>query len=112
MADFVTYNNSLHAYYNAVTGKGSCCDGNDFPTNCSDSCNTHLRYCFKKYGTENDITKDVPLSTDCLEMAKASGILQQPTDYIDYSMPPLTLSNRMSQASLTLLSGEPWPVSW
>ena len=110
-ADFVTYNNSLHAYWNAMTGKGSCCDGNDFPTNCSDPCETSLRYCFKKYGTQNDITEDGNIASDCLGI-RTSDILQEPIDYIDYSMPPLTLFNTTSPTSLTLSSGEPWPVSW
>ena len=113
-ADFVTYNNSLHAYYDAMTGNGSCCDGNDFPTNCSDPCQTSLRYCFKNYGTENDISEDgnITSSTDCLGIVRTSGMLQESTDYIDYSMPPLTLFNKTSQTSLTLSPSEPWPVSW
>ena len=94
-----------------MNGKGSCCDGNDFPTNCSDPCKTSLRYCFKNYGTENDISEDGNVISDCLGMARPSGILQEPTDYIDYSMPPLTVFNTTSQTSLTLSPGEPWPVS-
>ena len=109
-ANFLMYNNSLHAYWNAMTGKGSCCDGNDFPTNCSDPCKTSLRYCFKKYGTQNDISEDDNISSDCLGSIITSKSLLEPTDYIDYSKPPLTVFNRITSSSL-VLRGNSWPVN-
>ena len=83
-----------------MTGNGSCCDGNDFPTNCSDPSKTSLRYCFKKYGTQNDISEDNDISSDCLGNIITSKSLQEPTDYIDYSKPPLTVFNRTTSSSL------------
>ena len=109
-ATFVTYNNSLHSYWNTESGTGSCCDGNDFPTNCTGPCNTVLQYCFRDYGTE-DFIDDEGFITGCLEPLQSSRVLQEPTDYIDYSIPPLTLSNTATRSVLTLVDNDPWPVS-
>ena len=109
MTNFVTYNNSLHAYWNAVYGNGSCCDGNDFPTNCSDPCKTSLRS-FKIYGTQNNISEDNDISSDFLVNIITSKSLQEPTDYIDYSKPPLTVFNRTTSSSL-VFRGNLWPVN-
>ena len=107
LADFVTYNNSLHAYWNPESGNGTCCDGRYFP-NCSDPCSTLLRYCFKNYGTDNNISNNENIISDCL-IVSTSGLLE-PTDYIDYSMPPLTVFNVTTPSSLVLL-GDSSPVS-
>ena len=109
-ATFVSYNNSLHSYWNTETDTGSCCDGNDFPTNCTGHCNTVLVYCFREYGTE-DFTDDQGYITGCLEHPQSSRELEEPTDYIDYSMPPLTSFNRATLSVLTLRADDAWPVS-
>ena len=112
-ATFVSYNNSLHSYWNTENDTGSCCDGNDFPTNCTGHCYTVLQYCFKDYGTENNISNDHDQSfiTGCIGRTGSSGLLQEAADYIDYSMSPLTVANRATLSVLTLLNDDAWPVS-
>ena len=108
-ATFVTYNNSLHSYWNTESGTGSCCDGNDFPTNCTGPCNAVLMYCFRDYGTE-DFTDDMGFINGCLEQT-SSRLLKEPIDYIDYSMPPCTVFNKTTISVLKTDNDDPWPVS-
>ena len=104
-ATLVSYNNSLHSYWNEESS--SCCDGD----NCTSPCNTLLTYCFRNYGTEN-FTDDQGYITGCLDPPLSSRELEEPTDYIDYSMPPLTVANITTLSVLTLLnSTAAWPVS-
>ena len=108
-ADFHTYNNALHAYWSPESDSGVCCDGNTFPTNCSTSCNTLLRYCFKIYGTYNDISNDDDILNDCLGNLQFTGVLST-TDYINYTMPPSTFGD--STRTSIFLRGASWPVSY
>ena len=102
-ADFVTYNNSLHAYWDPESGSGACCDGNDFPTDCSDPCNTLLEYCFGIISNYQD------LNYRCVERVLSSNLILA-TDYIDYSMPPFTIGYTTTN-SFFVLQGDSWLVS-
>lgn len=105
VAHFHTYENTLHSFVDtsSLPIKAQCCDSR----NCSEPCNTILNYCFKKFGTVNDIKEDG--IDDCLEIRSSTELLEA-LDYIDYSDPPLTISNTTTWKSIAH-RGESWKVS-
>lgn len=106
VAHFHTYENTLHSFVDNSSSpfKGQCCDGH----NCSEPCNTILNYCFKEFGTANGISEDGTILNDCLE-TRSSTELVEALDYIDYSDPPLTISNTITWKSIAH-RGDSWKV--
>ena len=109
VAHFHTYENTLHAYRSTTPANGRCCSAPDMsPPNCTAPCATILQYCFKEYGTNNSFSDDYILG-DCLGRGVISGILENDTDYIDYSSPPLTDTDKDTPTTISLRKGI-WPV--
>lgn len=107
VAHFHIYENKLHSFVDtsSLPIKGQCCDGQ----NCTKPCNTILNYCFKEFGTFNDIKEDEEILNDCLEI-RSSTELSEALDYIDYSDPPRTISNITTWTSIAH-RGMSWNVS-
>ena len=115
VAHFHTYENTLHAYRSTTPANGGrCCSAPDMsPPDCTAPCATILQYCFKEYGTNNSFSDDYTLG-DCLGISGSSGILENDTDYIDFSSPPLTDTGPATDTSISLAGDRTntWPVSY
>ena len=111
MAVFHTYKNLPHSYLNTSSSpfEPQCCDGREF-LNCTDPCNTILNYCFKEAGTINNFSDDDNILDECIDDTRSLTELMQPMDDIDFSDPPLTISDLPTWSSVGN-RGDYWPVS-
>ena len=112
VADFHTYNNSLHSFVNTSASPftSHCCDGRDAP-DCTDPCNTVLNYCFKEVGAVNSFANDSTVLRGCMTGGGSLTELVERTDNIDFSKPPLSVSGAPTRRSLSN-RGPLWPVSF
>ena len=106
LASFGTYNNSLDSY--ETTDNDTCCYTQG---NCSEKCGTILRYCFKEYGTVNNISDDENSALNCIEGTFRRAALSDPTEYIDYSTPPVDINSNTPTISTLTYQVADWPVS-
>ncbi|CAI8034463.1 hypothetical protein GBAR_LOCUS19394 [Geodia barretti] len=109
VADFHTYNNSLHSFVNTSASPFTthCCDGRDAP-DCTDPCNTVLNYCFKEVGAVNSFANDSTVLRGCMTGGGSLTELVERTDNIDFSKPPLSVSGAPTRRSLSN-RGPLWP---
>ena len=105
---FHFYENSLHSFINTSASPftAHCCDGH----NCTGPCNTVLNYCFKEVGTVNSFDDDSTILHDCVGSGRSLTELVEPSDSIDFSDPPLSISGSPTWSSLSK-RGNVWPVS-